>query len=39
MVLPSKDSLLLVRDTHVHARLRAHVLELEMYGVTYRVDE
>ena len=38
-MLPSKACLLLVKDPHVHARLRAHILELAMYGVSYRVEE
>ena len=39
LVLPSKACLLLVKDPQVHARLRAHILELAMYGVGYRVEE
>ena len=37
-VLPQPACLTLVRDKAVHARLRAHVLELSMYGVSYAVE-
>lgn len=39
IVLPQQHCLLLVKDKAVHARLRALVLELAMYGVAYRVEE
>ena len=39
VVLPTWSCQLLVRDKGVHARLRAHVLELAMYGVSYTVDD
>jgi hypothetical protein len=39
VVLPSKECLLLVKDKQVHARLRAYVLELQMYGVSFSLDE
>lgn len=39
IVLPSQDCMVLLRDKRVHARLRAYVLELQMYGVAFRVAE
>lgn len=39
VVLPRQHCLLLVKDKAVHAKLRALVLELGMYGVAYRVEE
>ncbi len=39
VALKEEACLLLVRDKHVHARLKAHVLELGMYGVAYKLQE
>ena len=37
MAIKEEACLLLVRDKNVHARLKAHVLELGMYGVAYKL--
>ena len=35
IMLPSSESHLLIKDKTVHHRLRAYILELEMYGVDF----
>ena len=37
VVLPTSECLVLAKDKEVHYRLRAVALELDMYGVSYRV--
>ncbi len=37
VAIKEEACLLLVRDKNVHARLKAHVLKLGMYGVTYKL--
>lgn len=39
VVLPQQHCLVLTRDKAVHAKLRAHVLELGMYNVAYKIQE
>ena len=39
VVLQEAACMVLVKDKGVHARLKAHVLELGMYGVAYKLGE
>ena len=38
-MLPSRECHLLVKDKTVHPKLRAYILELEMYAVDFQLAE